>query len=84
MRYYPNSINFIKEKIKEKFPQAERGEENLASHVLWMAEEMQTFSDSAKSGRWMGWIFARAEIIGLLTNEESRMLTKKDSEEGNV
>ena len=86
MRYYPNSINFIKKRVREKFPDAnpKQGQEDIISHLLWMFEEMQKLNDSAHAGRWMGWIFARAESIGLLTNEESRMLAKKDSEEGNV
>lgn len=86
MRYYQNSINFIKKRVREKFPDAnpKQGQEDIISHLFWMIEEMRSFEDSAKAGRWIGWIFARAENIGLLTNEESRTLAKKDSEEGNV
>ena len=85
-KYYPNSIKFIKKKLKNKFPKVKpkRGQKNIMAHLLWMADEMQGFNDSAKAGRWMGWIIAHAEILGVITNSQSRELAKKDSAEGFV
>jgi len=83
-KYYPNTINFITEKLKEKFPNTKSGEnlKNIPAHLFWMMEKMQTFDDSAKAGRWIGWIMAHAEILGIMDNAKSRELTRKDLQEG--
>ena len=41
-------------------------------------------SKSAKAGRWMGWIYAYLEVIGLTTNEDSRNMARTDSANGNT
>jgi len=83
MKYYPNTINFITEKLKEKFPNTKPEEnlKNISAHLFWMMEKMQTFEDSAKVGRWIGWIMAHAEILGIMDNEKSRELVRKDLQE---
>ncbi len=83
-RYYPNVIKFIIERLRRKFPNAKlkEGLEDMPSHLFWMTKEMQSFDDSAKVGRWIGWIVAHAEMLGIMTNKQSRKLAKKDSHEG--
>ena len=83
-KYYPNTIKYISEKLREKFPDVKPKEnlENIPAHLFWMMEKMQTFDDSAKAGRWIGWIMAHAEILGIMDNEKSRELIKKDLLDG--
>ena len=83
-KYYPNTIEFITERLRKKFPKIKpkEGLENMPNHLFWMMRKMQSFDDSAKTGRWIGWIIAHAEILGVITNKQSRKLTKKDSQKG--
>lgn len=79
MKYYPNTIDFLAKKIKEKFSEAgiKEGQNDIPSHLLWMMRKMQSFDDSAKRGRWIGWILAHAEMLGIMTNKQSRKLAKR-------
>lgn len=83
-RYYPNTIDFITKKLRKKFPKTKPKEnlKNIPANLFWMMKKMQTFDDSAKAGRWMGWIMAHAEILGIMTNEQSRRLAKMDCRQG--
>ncbi len=58
----------------------------MPAHLLWMMEEMQTFSDdrkgSAKAGRWIGWIFREMEMRNLLDEERYLDELKNDVENG--
>ena len=86
MKYYPNVISYIKRGLNKKFPKIKpkRNQKNISSHLLWMTNEIQKFDDPSKRGRWIGWVMAHAEILGILTNEKSRQLAKKDSHNGLV
>lgn len=79
-KYYPNTIKFITEKLKKKFPKVRAKEdlENIPANLFWMMEKMQRFDDSEKAARWIGWILAHAEILGIMDNKMSRKLIKKD------
>lgn len=83
-KYYPNLIKYIKTELKNKFPKIKPKEdlENMPANLLWMMDKMQTFDDVAKRGRWIGWVMANAEMLGVLTNKQSRKLSKKDSDSG--
>lgn len=86
-KYYKNIVNFIKGKIEEKYPEAKSNEKGLEendkpSYLLWMMNHMQTFDDSKKAARWIGWIIAHAEILGFMDNTKSRELTRQDVKEG--
>lgn len=87
-KYYPNLINFIKPRLKKKFPSVKpkKDQRIIAGHLLWMMEEMQKFdpAKAAKRGRWIGWVIAHAEILNILTNTQSRKLAEKDSHSRNV
>ena len=82
-KYYSNVIKFITERLRKKFPRvkSEEGLENIPNHLFWMMEKMQSFDSSSKAGRWIGWIIARAEMLDIITNKQSRKLAKKDSRE---
>jgi len=82
-RYYPNTINFITKRLRKKFPKTKPGEslKNIPANLFWMMKKMQTFDDSAKAGRWIGWIMAHAEMLGIMTNKQSRKLAKKDCQQ---
>lgn len=83
MRYYKNSVDFIRKQISKKFPAAaaKMDQDDMPSYLLWMMEEMQKFDDSLKAARWIGWIFAHAEMLGLLSNTQSRNLSRNDVKE---
>ena len=84
--YYPNLIKFIKPRLKKKFPRAvpKRDQKNVPGHLLWMMEEIQKLDNPAKRGRWIGWLIAHAEMLGLLTFKQSHRFAKKDSHGGFV
>lgn len=85
-KYYPNLIGFIKPRLKKKFPEAkpERNQGNIHGHLLWMMDEMQAFDPSsvAKRGRWIGWIIAHVEMLGIIESVQSRKLAEEDSHSG--
>lgn len=86
-KYYRNTLTFIKERIKEKYPEVKVNEKGLEEndtpgYLLWMMEHMQTFDNSNKRARWIGWLMREAEILGLMDNTKSRELTRKDVAEG--
>lgn len=60
--------------------------EALLSHILWMCYKLETMEPgkSDKADRWIGWMFAYLEVMCVITNEDSRRMAKKDSEDGNV
>lgn len=56
----------------------------VADHLLWMCLEVETMTNVGKAGRWIGWMLAWAENLGLWTNERSRQLIRIDVEAGNA
>jgi len=86
MKYYPTTIEYISIKIKHKFPQVKltRTMKNIPGYLLWMMEELQSFSDKSKRARWIGWIIAHSEMLGLLSNKQSRKVIKLDVEKGKI
>jgi len=89
MRYYPRTIELLVSIIEANFGKQipKRDRSNTPAHLVWMTQEMQTFSHtrkgSAKAGRWIGWIFREMERDNLI--DEARHLNelKQDLEEGN-
>ncbi|MDP3052511.1 MAG: hypothetical protein Q8N22_00980 [bacterium] len=84
IKYYPNVIGFISKRLREKFPKVKprKNLKNTPAYLLWMMQEMQKFDDSVKAGRWIGWIMAHAEMLGIMTNEKSRKLARMDCRQG--
>ncbi len=84
MVLYPHSRDKLKEIIKEEYPDSspEKDIDDVPSYCLWMLDELSEFDDSKKAARWLGWILGRLESIGLLDNEESRRIVRKDVEKG--
>ncbi len=92
--YYPNLTKNLQDLIRAKFPEAEQYKNEyldvdyidnhfqMACYLLWMLDKLQTFEpdDVAKRGRWIGYIQARTEVMGLLLNEKNRELTRLDVE----
>lgn len=83
-KYYSNTIKFITEELKKRFPNEKPKEDldNIPANLLWMMKKLQSFNDPLKAGRWIGWIVAHAEMLGIMNNEQSRKLIKKDLEDG--
>jgi len=84
-KYYPNTIKFITEKLKRKFPKIKPKEDlkNMPANLFWMMKRMQSFKDSEKASRWIGWIVVNSEILGVIKNKQSRKLIKKDCKKDN-
>ena len=85
--YYPNLTKGLKEIIRKSFPDAEPKYKNvdnletnfeLVCYLLWMLDELQKFDDSARRGRWMGYVQAMMETEGLMLNADNRKLTRLD------
>lgn len=83
-KYYPYTIKFIEGKLKNKFPKVKPKEDlnNIPANLLWMMKKMQSFNDPLKAGRWIGWIVAHAEMLGIMNNRQSRKLINKDLKDG--
>lgn len=84
MSYYPNTICALREKIEEGFAgtKPRSGLECLPAHLLWMLDEIEDMDDLPKASRWIGYATGRCEDLELLTNQESRDLTRVDVENG--
>lgn len=88
MGYYPNTIKAIRDILKEKYPNIEAKEiiDDLPSqppHLLWMLDKIEEMENiPARAGRWIGYCVRAVEDIGLLTNQESRNIIRKDVKDG--
>jgi len=80
MNIYSFSVKKLKEIIKENFKETEakEGLEDLPSHLLWMLEQIEVMPDLLKASRWIGYVLARLEAMGIVTNKQSRNLIRKD------
>ena len=86
MPYYPNLTRVLSAKIMLRYPNASpvlkdvdtiTDDFEMACYLLWMLNELQKFY-APKRGRWMGYVQARMECLGLITNAENRKITKLD------
>ena len=95
MSYYRLSCEAIRVRILKSFPnavakQCERKavpKEALPEHLFWMISEVSSWDTSSikhatKAGRWIGWMYRAMEELGLLDNEGSRIVAKKDMNAG--
>lgn len=92
--FYKRSVSGIREAIEEVQPGTKAEESILVTgkpapleYLLWMCdqlEKMDTTSpdDAAKAGRWIGWIYANAEIQGLWDQCTTRSLAREDKQKG--
>jgi len=80
LKYYPNVCNAVSSGILQTNPNATETENmtNKPGYLLWMIKEMQSFTDNEKAARWIGWIIAHAEMLGIMDNTESRRLVRMD------
>lgn len=83
-KLYPYTIAFIQKVLKKKFPKIKPKEDlkNPPANLLWMMKKIEKFTDTKKAARWIGWVTAHAEILGLLTNAKTRELIRKDRDAG--
>lgn len=54
----------------------------LCQYVLWMLDEIVKMQNPLKAARWMGWALAYMEVMGFISNEESRTMIRVDKERG--
>ena len=54
----------------------------MCQHLLWMLDELEKTSDAKKAARWIGYIVDRMEILGFMTNKESRGMINLDKDAG--
>lgn len=79
--YYPHSIKTIRTKIyPAQKGMREPGQQKTIGHILWMLGEIENMKcdQSAKAGRWIGWILANMEFMNIISNEESRDMIRID------
>jgi len=79
--YYPHSIKTIRDKIGKFKNETSKPElQKDIDHILWMLGQIENMKidQSAKAGRWIGWIQANLEFIGIIRNQESREMIKID------
>lgn len=92
--YYQGTIAALRVAIEEKSPGTRAEYSDLVpgdlaplSYLLWMCDEVQKMSvtstdESVKAGRWMGWVFAHAELFGIWDNTRTRDLVREDRRNG--
>ena len=92
--YYQHSIAALRSAIKLIEPNCEAvysdpkpGTVVSLPYLLWMCDQVTKMDTSsvdecAKAGRWIGWIFAHAEMHNLLNNNETRDLVRHDRSVG--
>ena len=80
MKHYPKVCSAIVAGIKVLNPDELPTSHDMKKpgYLLWMVEEMQTFTDREKAARWIGWIIAHAELLGIMDNDESRRLVRME------
>lgn len=78
--FYPNTCAAIANGILSRCPEEVTTQDitKKPGYLLWMMQEIQTFTDSEKAARWIGWIIAHAELLGIMDNNESRRLVRMD------
>lgn len=92
--YYAGTLAALRAAVQNKFPGTEAEYRELvplkvapASYLLWMCDEVEKMDTSSvdeavKAARWMGWVFAHAELLGIWTNTQTRDLVREDRREG--
>lgn len=85
--YYPYTIKIVRKKIKS-YSQTGRMselEQKTIDHIRWMLDEIDNMgsNQSAKAGRWIGWILANLEFMSIITNKESRNIVRIDVSNSN-
>jgi hypothetical protein len=83
---YEFTISKLRERIRDKWEFLSDEYQKEIPHIMDMFVELEKTSDenSAKAGRWIGWILKSLEIMDILNNEESRKLIKRDVSDGNI
>ena len=53
--------------------------------LLWMLDKVEKMGpeERGKAGRWIGWIAGYMEVMGFLTNAQTREIVRVDKESGN-
>jgi hypothetical protein len=92
--YYLGTIRALRVAVEEvepgvtaKYTDVVPGEVAPLSYLLWMCDEVQkmdvtSIDDAVKAGRWVGWVFAHAELAGLWTNTQTRDHVREDRKNG--
>ena len=92
---YEHTIGELQKMIINKFPEAvpesmdidtiDRSDHaRVCRYILWMFDEIKTFTNKVKAGRWIGWILSRMEEMGFIENKDSRNMTREDKRLGNT
>jgi len=60
--------------------------EEFSPYLLWMLSRIKNMKkgDNTQAARWIGYVQGVMECHGLITNEESRNMIRKDKELGNI
>lgn len=92
--YYSKTIAAVRAALGEKYPAARAEYASIApgavappSYLLWMCEEIlmmdaSSVDESAKAGRWIGWVAAHVELLGIWDNDRTRDLIREDRRNG--
>jgi hypothetical protein len=63
---------------------AENERRLLCQHILWMLSQISKMGppDAKKAARWIGWCLAYMEVMGFMTNAQSRDWVRADVGDG--
>ncbi len=95
---YRHTCKTLRQKIDETLEDVKASQEYVDSHnrvrtynyCLWMLDQIESTPKStdahsaAKMGRWIGYVFGRLEMLGLINNKDSRDMARIDSHAGDI
>lgn len=79
--HYPLAQDQLEAANKELFRQGFCQEVQFPAYLLWMLEELQTFTDAAKAGRWMGYVqraLGPGVNLDIVTLQENRDIVRSE------
>lgn len=88
--YYNVTIAAIRETIERTFPGTKAifwdvsdNEVIMPSYLLWMCEQIEgmdptSMEEAVKAARWIGWVLAHVELLGIWNNKKSRQVVRED------
>jgi len=88
--YYQLTIDRIRKAVELRrpgtvpaFKELKDHEQPSLAYLLWMCGEVEkmninSWDEALKAGRWMGWVFAHIEFLGIWTNKDTREAVRED------
>jgi hypothetical protein len=84
--YFPNTNRFLLSVLNKCYPDASptrnddpRGKCKDPGHLFWMIEQSAVSENRDKVQRWLAYVACSLEWLGVITNDETRVVFKSDT-----